>query len=578
MAENLMEFVKPGEPYLHSKPRNFRWQVHNLIKDTALSGNEAADDLNETIEELRAISKQLKTEAERFLTPWDGDYKKASQELLGTTQHESKNPYATRLKAILNSEQFLTIVRQQYNYIINEEELQTILGEHGIKLTKTQLEKNSSVEERLTDYSKNVVRKIVNANKNSKRTGKRVYLEGFEKLTEFILGEVKQDYFKNSSSLEKRVLQGLQRRYKIVNWNSVYDELNIIFLSFFPNDKNAIAFMEKFKPLFFSQTKKLRAVEKSNISGFIQENLQASNINAQELQVTVHDLGDLTEDQIIEFAATLDSTASQISKMTHRGNSATQSGSDWIMVNSNGMMVRAQVKNSLTLAEEFEKEGKINAPQTIKVSDGIKYLTLQQNLKDYNKGHGISNDDWAALDYLVANILWIRAGKDVTKDKGADYKSGVSGIQELIDKLLTKEIGYFLGVTLDFNNQTKAVNAVIGGSNIFFVIDGLVLYPTYKLVDNIILQLRSVEKTLAKMHVTLGNDYDAKISVGGLVDKKQNIMKKNPWKKGEPYGEEMLATGREYGKNIIASLTISRVNLNININEILQTVYSTVLE
>jgi hypothetical protein len=53
--------------------------------------------------------------------------------------------------------------------------------------------------------------------------------------------------------------------------------------------------------------------------------------------------------------------------------------------------------------------------------------------------------------------------------------------------MLTKEINYFLGITLDINAQTQAVEAVIGASNVFFVMDGLVLYPTYKLVDNIIL-------------------------------------------------------------------------------------------
>jgi hypothetical protein len=33
-----------------------------------------------------------------------------------------------------------------------------------------------------------------------------------------------------------------------------------------------------------------------------------------------------------------------------------------VLVNSNGVMVRAQAKNSVLLAEEFEKQGNVNRP------------------------------------------------------------------------------------------------------------------------------------------------------------------------------------------------------------------------
>jgi hypothetical protein len=77
---------------------------------------------------------------------------------------------------------------------------------------------------------------------------------------------------------------------------------------------------------------------------------------------------------------------------------------------------------------------------------------LKSNLINHSKGTGLSEEDWMFLDYLIANILWIRAGGAVTKDKGGSYSSGVSGIQELINRLITKEVTYFLGVTLDIDD------------------------------------------------------------------------------------------------------------------------------
>lgn len=581
MAENLVGFVNPGQPYLHSTPRNFRWQVHNRISGSMISGKAPeAEDLKLVCDQLEAIANQLRREAETFLAPWNNDYKKASQELFGTTRTVTGNPYATRLKAILNSAQFVEIVRTQYNYVIDEKELSLLFEENNIRLTKKIIESNPNTEERLAAYGKSIVKKIVDESKKGGHTGKRVYLGGLENVISFALGEIKQSYFRDSSTLEKRIQQTLKRRYRVINWTKVFDELSAIFLSYFPNDENAKNFIQSFKPLFFAQTRKAKAADKSNISSFVSENLQASIINTEQLDITVYDLGDLNEDKIMEFVANLNLSVNNISKMDYRGNSATQSGSDWILVNSNGMAVRAQVKNSLPLAEEFEKEAKINSPaQTIKIQEGIKYLTLQENMKKYSRGEGLTEEDWAFLDYLIANILWMRAGKNVTQDKGDNYKSGVSGIQELIDRLLAKEVGYFLGVTLELGNSSiQAVNAVIGASNVFFVIDNLVLYPTYLLIENIIKQLKSVQDTLAKLHITLGENYEAKIKPDELKEKKQKIQNQIPWTRGTPYSTEMLNLGREYGKNIIESLTISRVNMNININQILHEVYSTVLK
>jgi hypothetical protein len=64
--------------------------------------------------------------------------------------------------------------------------------------------------------------------------------------------------------------------------------------------------------------------------------------------------------------------------MKHRGLDSSQSGSDQILINSNGKMVRAQAKNSILVAEQINKNAKVGHAHPIKVQDGVKYTTLKK--------------------------------------------------------------------------------------------------------------------------------------------------------------------------------------------------------
>jgi hypothetical protein len=60
---------------------------------------------------------------------------------------------------------------------------------------------------------------------------------------------------------------------------------------------------------------------------------------------------------------------------------------------------------------------------------------------------------------------------------------------------------------------------------------------------------------------------------------KETVKLLNPdWKLGDPYSPEVLEKGREAGNLIVDTLKIKGVNLNVDINSILQTVYDTILE
>jgi hypothetical protein len=49
--------------------------------------------------------------------------------------------------------------------------------------------------------------------------------------------------------------------------------------------------------------------------------------------------------------------------------------------------------------------------------------------------------------------------------------------------MLSREMGYFLGVTIDATNPLDYAQTIAGGSNVFFVIDGLLLYPTWMIIQ-----------------------------------------------------------------------------------------------
>ena len=253
----------------------------------------------------------------------------------------------------------------------------------------------------------------------------------------------------------------------------------------------------------------------------------------------------MNEQQLFQYANTLAAklniTQNQIKEMPQRKGTSQQSGSDWILINKNGMMVRAQVKNSTSMVEELRNQGG-RYGQTLKLQDEILYPSFRNNLQLYSQASGgLSDQDWEYLDYLIANLLWIRSGNAVTKDKGGSYNSGVSGIQQIINDLLSQELGYFLGISFDPIQKSQAVTVMLGGSNIFFVINNIMLYPTWKLVENIIHQLQKAQNYLMKIHVSL--------SAGSLPnrssfiqDLQQAQQDNTEWQLGDPYGSQVLAS------------------------------------
>lgn len=564
MAENLMGFASNTGPYLHSKPFNFRRQVGISLKQNQLVSE---FHIEEVISNLENMKEPLERQAKVFLSDWGGDYKAASKDIFfGGASKDTQQPQDKFRKIAIqtiNSMSFVRIIQQSVDKALNIDGVVIpILEEYGLKNIEKVVNNVDSIDKLVSNIMKEYFH---NDAKN-----KRVDLTGDKKaFIRNLLGDASRQFAKDKNSLKQQLIKACEKRLRSLNYDLIYKEFSKLFLE--RVDKNdrieAQQFLYNIENDFKKRLKKFKALDDSNVVGEIGENLVLSILNNTEMQLSFFDVGDLTEEQLIEELDNIARTTGKkhTIKQNHKYGKGEKSGSDWIITNKQGQTIRAQVKNSAKFADDLREKGAIGFPQTVKVQDNIYFKTLKHNLQTYSKNGNLSEDDWANLEYLIANTVWIRAGGGVTQDKGADYTSGVSGIQELINNILAQEIGYFLSTSL--SEVDDVANVVLGGSNIFFVIDEVILYPTYLIIDNIIKQLRHMQGTISRLQVSLGKAEKGWAS--GMAGEKEKVQEDVPWQNGQPYSQQMLEVGKKYGNIIMENLKVNRINLKVDLDTLL---------
>ena len=575
----MSQFISSMGPYIHEKAYHFRKDVSEQL--TGSDGNKTISNILEASSRLSSMIATLRSEAMVFLEPWGGDYKRASREIFNPISDNGENNYRSQLNQILNSMWFIEVVRRRKprREMLDERgaaEAQKILASFGI---------GSSLEDLLSKNRDDLIGIIISSIHQEKGK-KQIRLDegNLKKGMEALVGKsIEQKYYRNIDTLKKQLGKALEKHFKPqINWEGVFRDVKDEFMRFFVGDKNAEDFINKIRASFIETGESLKTTQYANVSGFISENLWPTVINNDSTtKIVVQVVGDVDENTLVQGAKKFAAQASgkfglkvssgQITKMGHRNVDKQQSGTDWIITNQNGKMIRAQVKNSTQIAQDL-RQAEGTHPQPIHLQSEIKYTTLKQNLMNYSQGTigGLSNEDWLFVDYLIANMLWIRAGGAVTKDKGGSFSSGVSGIQELINQLLTKEVGYFLGVSLDPNKKAEAINTILGGSNVFFVLDNLLLYPTWMIIESIQKQLVKMGQALSKIYVKVSSSYIPS-RTEYLEAKEWAKEQDGPWT-GQSYGETVLSTGYAYGALILGSAK-ANVNLNVNIEQIINEVY-----
>lgn len=559
-------FASSDGPYIHSSSYNFRADVGHILQQQPESGTQF---LVDAMARLNSLGNQLRSGAMNFLAPWGGDYRLASRQIFrGQGLEENQQQYIQVAQQLLNSHWFVQVVKDNSQLDLAKPEILQELEGFSIKQIEEVLRSNDL--ERTVD----AIVESVGVSLKDYKSGRIAVDQKVGSLLKTLLGATKDRmFFKNKETLRAQITKALKKKGAKTNWSAVFEVFKKEFLTNFTGQEKQGAedFINAIRGDFIAKGQKLKSADYGNISGNIGENLSVSIINNSSLEITIHDLGEMDEDHVVAYADQL-LGGGKITKMSHRAAKGQQSGSDWLLDNGQGVVVRAQVKNSVQIMEELRQHDP-DRPQVLKLQDEILYSTLQNNLQNYG-GNNLSGEDWLILDYLISNMLWFRAHESVKSNRGKGYSSGVSGIASLVNAMMAKEIGYFLGVSLG-ELKDDAAEVVIGGSNIFFVIDNIMLLPTYIIIDAITWQLQYLSNSLTQIQVTFNRGFDA-MSPSSFYAAKEEA-KSPDWKVGDPYGEGVLATGYAQGNQIISSAKVDRVNLPMNITRLMQSFYGEAL-
>lgn len=561
MATNLLQFAA-DRPYLHSKSDHFLADAVEYFQDS--NGTIwASQQINEVINILSNLESQLQLKADSFLAPWGKSYEAASQDLFFSKGQDNEK-YHKQFLVLINSPQFIQKIKNSIKNIELQQKFYDVVQKRQVDFIKP--DDNKSVQEYLREF----LAKFFNTKGKINFSGDRV--------EELIIRDLLQG--RKFSTKKENLIKDLTKELKkgtTIDVEQISIEFEKMFLDSFSKEEQegALQYWLNIKKDFKLRLKRITNFDSANISGEIGENLSISAIDSDEIQF-IFESGDVLEDNIVtEFKTAMSKQNIQSSdedgiKVNGKYGHGQKSGSDWILVNKNGVTVRAQVKNSAEIVSKIA-DNALNFPQIVKVQNEISYQQLKRNLN--NNGGRLTSQDWEIVDYLIANMLWFSTVKDLGGEESSVYNSSRKGyIKSAIEKAFGSEIAYFLGV--EFNLIDNKIQTVIGASNVFFVLDAMILYPTYLIIREIREGLTQLKDQVVRLQVTLGNSFTAPMPNRELYRRKIEAAQGTPWSYGDDYSEAVLDVGKEAGKNLLAGYKISRVNLKFDINTIIQRVQS----
>lgn len=561
------QFLEQNRPYIHSDIFNFRLDAAHQLG----VGSSTAQNLGNAIDNLEKIRDYLKAEADKFL---DGKtYQQVSKELF-----YPDNYIKEALKVIRNPD-FINVILSAVQF--NGESISQFIKENITQTAKKTLEKieHSSNFDEATSY---LVSYIFNKRSNNSQQdiNKKLIKVFNEQLQE------ERHYFTPSKSFHsdvKKILKKISPIDKDKIWGAFIDDFkkNLAQGGYAEDiEKNFLTNLKN--PFYRALDNAVSLRDSSNIQGWLGEDFKDALWKAIEtdkgiqLSFKAINVGKKSEADLIKQVR--EKFGRSIQDMTLTSKSG-QSHSDWVLQNKNGFIVRAQDKNSSTFLKRLEDDSD-NFIQPIKLHDKIQYLSLKEKLQNYRYNY-INKEDQKLLDYLIANTLWFskRASqskkkglqaKGVNKSTGQQYNSKLQGIREIINRILAEDIGFFVGFdAFTLSKRFDGSFIFTGGNNTFFVIDNIILYPTYLIIEYIIKQLADYENQYNRLQVTFSAEINKKAKI---LEKEKDAAKDKDWK-GPQYGARVLEVGKEEGFQILSKTYIDRVNLRFDLKKVLTSAY-----
>ena len=283
------------------------------------------------------------------------------------------------------------------------------------------------------------------------------------------------------------------------------------------------------------------------------------SVNDNKLMVMVPGGTKLEKDFRAELLPTLEqaTTFTGLNKMSY---------SDMVLINKNGMRVRAQSKNYVGAYDTFLKFGGVEQHTNL-YSKEMLFKEFFEKLQQSNNFMG--SLDLNYLSYIVANEVWFDSHGSISgrgSEKGFRGNNTHTRLFES-DSWLTRAMSgaliNFLGVVV--SSETVLTDV----SNIFFLIDNKALIPTYELINNILDFWDKGVKQMTNIKVSAnlrGVKYKYDSPLGFLKEKADAAGGLGP----ATYEDQQLVNvGKEQGRKIMETLKFKGVRIDVDLNNLL---------
>lgn len=586
--------INDTSPYIHSRVYNFVHFVGEINADA-----EYQDELNSLKESLTTWIRQLRDfEREIYEACGVSDYNGLNQKLF----IDSKNSYDKVTKAILTNPNFIRSLLPQINREIAENILKTLPNSQQfydtlfngidtydvssfsnllIDYIRSQFSPNSkviSVETFENKFGQEFAKYIGNQTKLSIQSGTKRGALG-----RIVRGLIQDNGFKGTYISRDSFVSNFKKFFNIEANN-----LNVVFT----NDElnNHAQNVELAANAAYEAVKGNKGLPAyiSNLVGQLGEQNLSIAFDQSELAVVVkvHQVGNITEDELYDKFSKIDSNLKKLS--IHDTNKQSQSDEllEIVLPGRGTTLIRVQSKS--TLLDQLVKIGdsyKENVqPQMLRFFNGkdssgnnINITALFENL--VSKGI-ISDYDSKNLTYLLANMIWFnqvgsyegdgRNGSKRTRRVGST--GGIGFSQAIVDRTLSQSIAEYIGLTTAESLGQEIKQIQLGGSNIFYFLSGKVLFPISMVLEELLHQLNNEEQKLFNLHTQLQMRGAITNSAASLYKEKRE--KSGGFKGGYLYQDAgLLSAGQTQGNEIVQKLGI-KINANFSIAAIINSAYN----
>ena len=247
--------------------------------------------------------------------------------------------------------------------------------------------------------------------------------------------------------------------------------------------------------------------------------------------------------------------------------------SDMVLINKDGMRVRAQSKNYVGAYEKFLHTDKNVYQNTYLFSKQMLFTEFFDKLQ--KSGNIAGSIDLDYLSYIVANEIWFDAHGSIDRGSNKGFREGnphtrLFGSDSWLSRAMSGAFINFLGVVVSEGTVVTDV------SNVFFLIDNKALVPTYELINNVLKYWENGLKQITNIHVvanTKGVSYNPSSPEAFLAAKAKAVESEGGLGAAVYENAGLVGVGKAQGASIMSTLMVKSVNLGIDLKELLSSAW-----